>query len=79
MGASRVFHWINLVECWFPILQRRELARGAFRSTEALEQTLSAYIATNNADPKPFAWTKSADEILASVSRFCQRTSGSDH
>ena len=71
--------WINLVECWFSILQRRELARGAFRSTGALEQALRDYIATTNADPTPFVWTKSADEILASVSRFCQRTSGSDH
>ena len=67
------------MECWFSLLQRRELARGAFHSTEALEQTLSAYIATNNADPKPVAWTKSADEILASVARFCTRTSSSNH
>lgn len=36
-------------------------------------------VAANNAAPKPFVWTKSADDILASVSRFCQRTSGSDH
>ncbi len=71
--------WINLVECWFGLLQRRELARGAFRSTDALEQTLREYVATNNADPKPFVWTKSADDILASVSRYCQRTSGSHH
>ncbi len=71
--------WINLVECWFGLLQRRELARGAFRSTDALEQTLRDYVTSNNADPKPFVWTKSADEILASISRFCQRTSGSHH
>ena len=71
--------WIDLVECWFSILQRRELARGAFRSTQALEKSLRDYVALNNVDPKPFVWTKSADDILASVSRFCQRTSGSDH
>lgn len=55
------------------------LTRGAFKSTEALEETLHAYVAHNNADPTPFVWTKRADDILASVARFCQRTSGSDH
>jgi transposase len=73
-GAS----WINLVECWFSLLQRRALARAAFASTDALDAALHAYIAATNADPKPFVWTKSADEILAAVRRFCQRTSGSD-
>ncbi|HEY8612494.1 MAG TPA: IS630 family transposase, partial [Roseomonas sp.] len=37
------------------------------------------YIDQTNAEPKPFVWTKSADDILASVGRFCQRTSNSDH
>ena len=74
-GAS----WINLVECWFSLLQRRALARAAFASTEALEAALRDYIAATNAAPKPFIWTKTADEILASVKRFCQRTSRSDH
>ena len=71
--------WLNLVECWFSLLQRRELARGQFRSTEALEQTITHYIATTNATPKPFVWTKSADEILASVRRYCQRITDSHH
>jgi len=71
--------WLNLVECWFSILQRRQLARGAYHSTQALEKALRTYIATNNADPKPFVWTKSADEILASVARYCQRTNDSHH
>lgn len=71
--------WINLVECWFSLLQRRALARAAFASTDALEAALRAYIAATNAAPKPFIWTKTADEILASVKRFCQRTSRSDH
>jgi transposase len=71
--------WLNLVECWFSILQRRELARGVHRSTYALEQALRHYIASTNEHPKPFVWTKTADEILASVARFCQRTSPSHH
>ena len=71
--------WINLVECWFSLLQRRALARAAFASTDALEAALRDYIAATNTAPKPFIWTKTADEILASVERFCQRTSRSDH
>jgi transposase len=71
--------WINLVECWFSLLQRRALTRASFASTDALEAALHDYIAATNTAPKPFVWTKTADEILASVRRFCQRTSGSDH
>jgi len=71
--------WINLVECWFSLLLRRALARAAFPSTDALEAALHGYIAATNAAPNPFIWTRTADEILASVKRFCQRTSGSDH
>ena len=71
--------WLNLVECWFALLSRRRLERGAFTSTGDLEAAILAYIAETNADPKPFVWTKTADDILASVARFCQRTSNSEH
>ena len=71
--------WLNLVECWFSILRRRELARGVYRSTYALERALRQYVAATNTEAKPFVWTKSADEILASVARFCLRASNSDH
>ena len=71
--------WLNLVECWFALLSRRRLQRGAFASTADLEAAILAYIAETNADPKPFVWTTTADDILASVARFCQRTSNSDH
>ena len=74
-GAS----WLDLVECWFALLSRRRLERGAFTSVGDLEAAILAYIAETNADPKPFIWTKSADDILASVARFCQRTSNSSH
>ncbi len=71
--------WLNLVESWFALLTRRQLSRGSFRSTRALEQAIKGYIAATNADPKPFIWTKTADEILESVARYCQRTSVSHH
>lgn len=71
--------WLNLVECWFSLLTRRRLSRGAFRSTRALEQAIRSYIASTNAEPKPFVWTKTADEILDAVARYCQRTSDSHH
>jgi transposase len=71
--------WLNLVEGWFSLLTRRCLQRGAFSSTAALEAAIQAYIDQTNAEPRPFRWTKTADEILASVGRFCQRTSNSDH
>lgn len=59
--------WLNLVECWFSILTRRQLQRGTHRSTHALEQAIKRYIALGNEHPKLFKWTKSADEILNSV------------
>jgi hypothetical protein len=71
--------WLNLVECRFALLSRRRLGRGAFTSTDDPERAIHACIAETNADPKPFVWTKTADNILASVVRFCQRTSSSEH
>ena len=71
--------WLNLVESWFALLTARQLKRGAFRSTGELEAAIRRYIAATNAAPKPFVWTKSADQILASVGRFCQRTFNSVH
>ncbi|HEV7439718.1 MAG TPA: IS630 family transposase, partial [Methylobacterium sp.] len=65
--------------CWFAVLTRRRLERGAFTSTADLETAIQGYIAETNARPKPFVWTKTADEVLANVARFCKRTSNSDH
>ena len=70
---------LNLVECWFSILTARQLRRGRFHSTRALESAIRAYIAENNTHPKPFVWTKAADDTLNSVASFCQRTSNSHH
>lgn len=74
-GAS----WLNLVERWFGLLTERQLRRGIFRSTRNLETTIRHYIDNHNEEPKPFIWTKTADEILDSVARFCQRTLETGH
>src|SRR5262245_65993055 len=74
-GAS----WINLVERWFATLTEKQLRRGVHRSTRELELAIHRYIDITNSHPKPFIWTKTADEILASVARFCQRISNSGH
>jgi transposase len=66
--------WINQVERFFALLTGRTLTRGVFRSVADLEQAIKTYIAANNVDPKPFRWTKTADDILASIKRFCLRT-----
>src|SRR5215472_10807076 len=71
--------WINLVERWFGLLTAQQLRRGVFRSTRSLETTIRNYIDVHNERPKPFIWTKTADEILASVARFCQRTLETGH
>jgi transposase len=69
--------WINLVECWFSVLTARRLKRERFRSTRTLDNAIRAYVAINNVNPKPFIWTKTADQILQSVAEFCIRTSES--
>lgn len=66
--------WINQVERFFGLLTEQQIKRGAHRSTKELEAAIRAYIAARNANPKPFRWVKTADDILASISRFCQRT-----
>ena len=71
--------WLNLVERWFALLTEKQLRRGVHRSTQALQAAIRAYMAHTNEHPKPFGWTKPADEILASVARFCHRTSDSGH
>src|SRR5262249_21915177 len=74
-GAS----WLNLVERWFALLTEKQIRRGVHRSTRELEAAIKRYLALTNDAPNPFVWTKTADEILDSVARFCRRTSGSGH
>jgi len=66
--------WINQVERFFAMLTDRAIRRGVFRSVAQLEAAITAYIKTANANPRPFRWTKSANDILASIQRFCLRT-----
>jgi transposase len=71
--------WLNLVERWFALLTERQLRRGVHRSTRELEDAIRTYLEHHNRHPKPFIWTKTADQILDSVARFCQRISNSGH
>jgi transposase len=71
--------WLNLVERFFAALTEKQIKRGTHRSVRELESAIKQYLAVTNESPKPFIWTKSADEILASVARYCARTSGSLH
>jgi len=66
--------WINQVERFFALLSEQQIKRGAHRSTAELEAAINAYIDARNANPRPFQWVKSADDILASIERFCHRT-----
>ena len=66
--------WINLVERWFAEITHQRIRRGVFRSVKELEAAIREYIDVHNENPKPFVWTKTADQILASIARFAQRT-----
>ena len=66
--------WLNQVERFFALIAQKQIKRGAHKSVRALVVDIMDFIAKCNADPKPLRWTKSADDILASIERFCQRT-----
>lgn len=66
--------WLNQVERWFALLTEKQLRRGVHRSTRELVRDILAFIEKQNADAKPFVWTRSADEILARLERFCRHT-----
>ena len=66
--------WLNQVERFFADLTEKQIRRGVHRSTAELERAITDYIETVNEAPKPFRWHKSADDILASIKRFCLRT-----
>lgn len=71
--------WINLVERWFATLTDKQIRRSSHHSVRELEAAIKSYLAINNQAPSPFVWTKTADEILASVARFCARTLETGH
>jgi transposase len=66
--------WINQVERWFAGLEAKALRRGSFTNVPMLKAAIVAHIETSNTAGKPFVWTKSADQILANMARFAQRT-----
>jgi transposase len=63
--------WLNQVERFFALITERKIRRGIYRSVAALRADIASYIERHNHDPKPFRWTKSADDILQSIERFC--------
>jgi transposase len=71
--------WLNLVERWFAELTTKKLRRGAHRSVRQLNADIRAWIDTWNENPRPFVWTKTADQILDSIARYCTRINESRH
>ena len=71
--------WINLVERWFGELTTKLLRRGAHRSVHALNNDIRQWIDTWNENPRPYVWTKTAEQILDSISRYCQRINQTGH
>ena len=59
--------WINQIETWFGIITKQAIRRGTFTSVNALIHRIRTYVEHWNTDAKPFAWTATADEILAKV------------
>jgi transposase len=71
--------WLNLVERWFSELTNKKLRRGAHRSVRDLNADIRAWVKTWNENPRPYVWTKTADEILDSIARYCTRITESGH
>jgi transposase len=71
--------WISQVERWFAELQRRCLDRGVFCSLDELTTALEEWIELWNATARPFKWTKTADQIIDRICRYCSRISGPGH
>jgi hypothetical protein len=71
--------WINFVERWFGKLAEQQICRGVHRSTGEFVTAIMAYLDVTNEHPRPFIWTKPADEIFANITGICLRTSNSGH
>ena len=67
--------WLNMVERWFGELTTKKIKRGAHTSVSNLERDIREWIATWNENPRPYVWVKTADQILASLARYCERVS----
>jgi transposase len=71
--------WLNLVERWFAELTTKKLRRSAHTSVRQLNHDIRAWIKTWNDDPRPYVWTKTADQILESIGIYCRRINNSEH
>jgi transposase len=71
--------WLNLVERFFAEITVKLLRRGVHRSVTALEKDIRDWIKQWNTDPKPYVWTRTADQILESLAAYCQRINDSGH
>jgi transposase len=71
--------WLNLVERWFAELTTKKLRRGTHHSVRQLNDDIRAWIETWNDTPRPFVWTKTTDQILDSIARYCERINESRH
>jgi transposase len=71
--------WINQVERWFGLLTDQLIRRGVHQSVVALENDVRQWITNWNEDPKPFVWTKTAEDILLSLSKYIAKISGAAH
>lgn len=74
-GAS----WLNQVERFFSTLTQKQIRRGSYTSVRDLIVKINRYLEIYNHNPKPFAWTKSADEIFETIYAMCKDISGSAH
>jgi hypothetical protein len=70
---------MNLVERWFGELTNKKIRRGAHRSVRALNADIRAWINTWNDNPRPYVWTKTADQILETITRYCTTNNDSGH
>jgi transposase len=71
--------WLNQVERWFGLLTDKQLRRGVHKSVHALEKDIRTWIATWNENPRPFVWTKTADELFDRLNAYLQRIPGAGH
>ena len=71
--------WLNMVERFFAEITTKRIRRGTFRSVKHLVKSIENYLVEHNANPKPFRWTVTADEILEKVARVGKRNSASGH
>jgi transposase len=71
--------WLNQVERWFALLTDKRLRRGVHKNLHALEKDIRDWVASWNENPRPFVWTKTADEIFERLHSYLQRIPGAGH